>query len=483
MAEFNIDNKNPRPVRCIKAGGTVWGGCSGANLEVGKIYHMTHSKVYGWHTEVFLEEVNSPGEAVGVGFDSCLFEEVGEIDKPEIKIVIGANFGDEGKGLMTDTFASQYENCLVVRCNGGSQAGHTVITPEGNRHVFKHFGSGTLAGAHTLLSQDFIINPIVFRTEREELVSQFGIAPVVYADDRAIITTPFDMLLNQAKEAKRGDDRHGSCGNGIFETIQRCKTQYATTLKAVRTKKRVELRMMLTNIRDEYFMAQIRQNGLADVDGIMDIALNDNLIDRYVDDLIYFGDYVFKCVPPMRRYDGIVFEGAQGLLLSQNNQAYFPNLTPSDTGLKNPIKFIKEFLPEHTGEIEVVYVTRTYMTRHGAGRFESECKPDMLSESPIVDETNMPNQYQGSLRYGYFDYRLFENTVETDFNCSTENMKLCIAITHTNETDGKLILGEDSSIDVKQYIPFKGKLHKIYLSDGMTRDSVSYISDRKELDY
>ena len=480
MAEFDIENRNPRPVRYVGTDKPVWGGSLGVDLEYGKVYHMTRSCVHGWHTEIFLEE--KPEQNV-VGFNSCLFEEVEEPKQPEIKIVIGANFGDEGKGLMTDTFASQYENCLVIRCNGGSQAGHTVITPEGNRHVFKHFGSGTLAGAHTLLSQDFIINPIVFRTEREELVSQFGIAPVVYADDRAIITTPFDMLLNQAKEAKRGESRHGSCGNGIFETIQRCKTQYATTLKAVRTKKRVELRMMLTNIRDEYFMAQIRQNGLADVDGIMDIALNDNLIDRYVDDLIYFGDYAFKCVPPMRRYDGIVFEGAQGLLLSQSNQAYFPNLTPSDTGLKNPIKFIKEFLPEHTGEIEVVYVTRTYMTRHGAGRFESECEPGMLSENPIVDETNMPNQYQGSLRYGYFDYRLFENTVETDFNCSTENMKLCIAITHTNETGGKLILGEDSSIDVKQYIPFKGKLHKIYLSDGMTRDSVSYISERKEFDY
>lgn len=198
MAEFDIENRNPRPVRYVGTDKPVWGGSLGVDLEYGKVYHMTRSCVHGWHTEIFLEE--RPEQNV-VGFNSCLFEEVEEPKHPEIKIVIGANFGDEGKGLMTDTFASQYESCLVVRCNGGSQAGHTVITPEGNRHVFKHFGSGTLAGAHTLLSQDFIINPIVFRTEREELVSQFGIAPVVYADDRAIITTPFDMLLNQAKES------------------------------------------------------------------------------------------------------------------------------------------------------------------------------------------------------------------------------------------------------------------------------------------
>lgn len=483
MAEFDITNRNPRPVRYVGVDKPVWGGNLGDKLEVGKVYHMTRSSVHGWHTEVFLEEM--PDQNV-VGFNSCLFEEVEEPKEPEIKVVIGANFGDEGKGLMTDTFASQYDKdkCLVVRFNGGSQAGHTVISPEGNRHVFKHFGSGTFTGAHTLLTEDFIINPIVFRTERVELMAQFGISPVVYADERAIITTPFDMLLNQAKEARRGENRHGSCGNGIFETIQRCKTEYSTTLKSVRAKKRAELRMMLTNIRDEYFMAQIRQNDLADVDGIMDIALNDNLIDRYVDDLIYFGDYTFKCVPPLRRYDGIVFEGAQGLLLSRDNEAYFPNLTPSYTGLKNPAAFIREFMPKYSREIEVVYVTRTYMTRHGAGKFESECQPYMISDIPLVDETNGPNQYQGCLRHGYFDYRLFENTVIGDFNAnSSENMKLCIGITHTNETDGKLILGEDSSIDVKQYIPFKDRLHKIYLSDGMTRDSVSYISERKELDY
>ena len=53
----------------------------------------------------------------------------------DIKIVIGANFGDEGKGLMTDYF-SQKPNSIVVCSNGGAQRGHTVTTPDGIRHVF-----------------------------------------------------------------------------------------------------------------------------------------------------------------------------------------------------------------------------------------------------------------------------------------------------------------------------------------------------------
>ena len=62
--------------------------------------------------------------------------------KQKIKIVIGANFGDEGKGLITDFF-SYCLPTLVVMSNGGAQRGHTVDTADGKHHVFKHFGSGT----------------------------------------------------------------------------------------------------------------------------------------------------------------------------------------------------------------------------------------------------------------------------------------------------------------------------------------------------
>ena len=79
----------------------------------------------------------------------------------EIKAVIGANWGDEGKGLMTHHFAmesaNQNKSTIVVCTNGGAQRGHTVVTPNGLRHVFHHFGSGTFDGADTYLPKDFYI--------------------------------------------------------------------------------------------------------------------------------------------------------------------------------------------------------------------------------------------------------------------------------------------------------------------------------------
>ena len=85
----------------------------------------------------------------------------------QIKVVIGANFGDEGKGLMTDYFCkrlSESGSVLNIRFNGGAQAGHTVVVPtlgQQKRHVFSHFGAGSFVnGTDTYLSGNFILNPM-----------------------------------------------------------------------------------------------------------------------------------------------------------------------------------------------------------------------------------------------------------------------------------------------------------------------------------
>ena len=110
--------------------------------------------------------------------------------------VIGANAGTKVKAI-SDYLCLQVENPLVISFNGGGQAGHTVSSPEGIRHVFSHFGSGTLAGAPTYLSKYFIVNPILFNREYDVLVEK-GIVPRVYVSPECIVTTPFDMMINQA---------------------------------------------------------------------------------------------------------------------------------------------------------------------------------------------------------------------------------------------------------------------------------------------
>src|SRR5580692_10593922 len=113
------------------------------------------------------------------------------------RAVIGANFGDEGKGAVTDYLCAQGAG-MVVRYNGGAQAGHTVVTPEGKRHVFHHFGSGTLASVPTFLSQFFVCNPLAAMYEVNELLT-LGVNPLLYAHPNCLVTTFADMIINQRK--------------------------------------------------------------------------------------------------------------------------------------------------------------------------------------------------------------------------------------------------------------------------------------------
>ena len=91
----------------------------------------------------------------------------------EIKVVIGANFGDEGKGTAVDYFTYQfykeYKNTVVVLSNGGSQRGHTVTLPSGGRHIFRHFGSGSFFGAYTYLPKYYIVNPMNWAEEHKAM--------------------------------------------------------------------------------------------------------------------------------------------------------------------------------------------------------------------------------------------------------------------------------------------------------------------------
>ena len=160
----------------------------------------------------------------------------------------------------------------------------------------------------------------------------------------------------------------------------------------------------------------------------------------------------------LNEYENIVFEAAQGLLLDQNNLKYYPHLTPSNTGIKNPKKIIENVKWDDDINIETCYVSRTYLTRHGAGDFPTECRKNRINKS-MYDKTNVPNPFQDTLRYGTLDLK------DLYVRCATDVMnfgdKKSIAITHCNEY----------KIDVKELENiFEG--WNIYYSNGETHDDM-----------
>ena len=402
-----------------------------------------------------------------------------------IKIVIGANFGDEGKGLMTDYFSSKTRigimsrDSIVVRFNGGAQAGHTVVTPDGKRHIFNHFGSGTLAELPTYLSKHFIVNPIVFKREHAELKS-LGCLPITYVDSACLVTTPFDILINQIVESYRGDKKHGSCGLGINETIKRSDGLQELNVSDFNDLDFV--RKTLTRIRDIYVPTRLKDLGIdiIDVDIEMIRIINSSyLIDNYINDIKFFMENTY-CVESdfLKSYDDVIFEGAQGLLLDQNHD-YFPHVTPSNTGLKNIVEILNEIGLTHE-DIEVTYVTRCYMTRHGAGPLESELENKPYAN--IIDMTNIPNPYQGTLRFGWLDIDLLQKSIYNDlkyFNAECIKCQQSLAITCLDQVQGEKF---EYSIDHAYFTAeteeeliseIWGAIPShIYLSHGSTRNDI-----------
>jgi len=335
------------------------------------------------------------------------------------QVIIGGGFGDEGKGLFTDYLSAQHtDKACVVRFNGGAQAGHTVQLVDGRRHVFSHFGSGSFAGLPTYLSSYFVCNPIIFLREYQEL-RRMECKAHVSADPACPVTTPFDMMINQIAEESRGKARHGSVGVGFGETLERhSHANYALSLCDLQDS--CSLRRKLRLVQKEWVPARLKKLNVESIRAEWQTRLNDLAItERYIEDCGQFIQHItLQPLSALHDFPEIIFEGAQGLLLDQN-YGWFPHVTRSNTGIKNVAEIAEKL---GLAELDVYYLTRSYVTRHGAGPL-----PHALPEQPysrIIDKTNQPNPYQGALRFARLDLDLFADTVRRDLSHKTTSFKI-----------------------------------------------------------
>ena len=363
----------------------------------------------------------------------------------QCSIVIGSFFGDEGKGHMTDFLCNQ-KSSLNVRFNGGAQASHTVVTPDGMRHAFRHFGAGSFLGVHTYLSEKFIVNPFAFVLERKELNEKFQLFPKVFVHPDCIVTTIWDMYINQCVEILRGDKRHGSCGYGINETVIRNKDEaYRITVKDLCNQ--TILRQKLEKIQNEYVPIRLKQEYGLTLDKIPEEYRQLLTNSENIDISAFYAHEFFRTVniaddEILNQYDNVVFEGAQGLLLDQNNKEYLPHVTTSNTGIINVMEILERM--KYSGNVDIYYMSRCYMTRHGAGKFNSEVgkKPDPRIEDP----TNIPNEFQGILRFGILDLDLLTKTIEKDLKALRVNATVSVVFTCLDQLDDKCMYIQNGNV-------------------------------------
>lgn len=319
---------------------------------------------------------------------------------PSAQIIIGLAYGDEGKGSWVDHLVRKHNIRQVVRFNGGVQANHNVVTPEGHTHGFAQFGAGTFVpGVDTLLSRFMLVEPEAMMLEAQKLERASVHAPLerMYISTRCPVITPFNRVINRILEIYRGGSKHGSCGMGIGLTQQDVE-QLGDQAFYVGDMLAPDCGFAKFAQLAKLKLAFAKQFETADTHDLIQ-SLEKLDLKWYVDLYDHFTARV-NVIPDdvlLHRIatEDTVFEGAQGVLLDQQ-YGFFPHVTRSNCTFQNAEQLLHE--AGFTGTTTRIGLLRGYATRHGAGPFVTE---DQTINVPPCH--NHFNQWQGQFRTGWFD--------------------------------------------------------------------------------
>lgn len=329
-------------------------------------------------------------------------------------IVIGANYGDEGKGTVVARLAKANTNVLNILTNGGAQRGHSILTKDGSI-TFQHFGSGTYHGADSYYSRYYILNPMQFVEEYTSLI----VKPAhIYRDPRCRWSTPYDVMANLITEEQRG--RHASCGMGIWNTIQRCDhTPIMLFDDFVDNPEKWD--GYLESVKSYY------EGKIEIPDKWRDTWNSNGVKHHFTRDCMIMDKLTEKIELVTLKYENLIFENGQGLLLKDKGNDTF-DTTPSDTGINYAMRLAHEIGVE---DITAHYVTRPYLTRHGDGHLSGEAERKAIASTVDEDRTNHFNDHQGMFRYGFLDIEDLKKRIIED----ARGVKFELEVTHCDEMD------------------------------------------------
>lgn len=322
-------------------------------------------------------------------------------------VVVDLGFGDAGKGLLTDYLVRALGATLVVRYNGGAQAGHNVVAPDGRHHTFSQFGAGTFVdGVGTVLSRHVVVHPTGLLAEAASLEAQGVRDPLsrIRISERARIVTPFHQAANRLRELGRGAARHGTCGVGVGEAVEDSRARPGETVVAGDLRHTDRLAAKL---------GPLRARKWTEIEGLVPCAsgprvederrifTDEGVIDRWIDDVSRLGriDVVASdesLAASLGSAETVVFEGAQGVLLDEVH-GFHPYTTWSCCTARNALELVHEAAPN--AHVERIGVTRSHAVRHGPGPLPTET----TALQGAVTDHNRNGEWQGPVRYGWFD--------------------------------------------------------------------------------
>lgn len=282
------------------------------------------------------------------------------------KIVIGCQWGDEGKGKIVDLLAAEAD--IIARFQGGANAGHTIVVDD-RKYVLHLIPSGVIhPGKICYIGNGVVLDPFGFREELGFLTSQgIDYAGRLWISPATNLVLPYHKLIDAVQESSRGTGSIGTTGRGIgpayIDKVARNGIRVVDLFSPDRLKKRLEYQRL---IKKEF------------LEGSADERAD---IDRTYEELLAMVPMLQPLVTDIslalyRAHRGgkrILFEGAQGTMLDVDLGTY-PFATSSNTTVGGALTGLG-IGPSMIDE--VVGVVKAYTTRVGAGPFPTE----------LIDET------------------------------------------------------------------------------------------------
>lgn len=314
-------------------------------------------------------------------------------------ICVGTQWGDEGKGKVTDLLADDMQ--MVVRYQGGNNAGHTVKV--GNKVTKLHLVPSGILYPHltNIISDGVVVDLGIFIEEIKNLELEGVSTDKLYISGNCHLIMPYHKVLDKLKERRLGKYRIGTTGKGIGPA-------YAD--KAARIGIRAQDLFDLKIFRQKLEQALKEKNTmLVKIYNVKPLKLDD-IVEEYTAYAKFLKNRIIDTAPLINEYlnDGkkVFFEGAQGTLLDIDHGTY-PYVTSSSpvagyacagAGV-GPLKIN-----------EVIGVTKAYTTRVGEGPFPTE-KHDKTGEY-LRDKGHEFGTTTGrSRRCGWFDAVLVKHSV------------------------------------------------------------------------
>lgn len=277
----------------------------------------------------------------------------------KIDVLLGLQWGDEGKGKVVDVLTPVYD--LVTRFQGGPNAGHTLEF-EGQKYVLRSIPSGIFQGDKiNIIGNGVVLDPALFKAEVEALeISGHPLTKRLKISKKAHLILPTHRLLDQAYESAKGAGKIGTTGKGIGPTytdkISRNGVRVGDILHNFEEKYKSAIarhKEILSQYDFDYDLAALEKDWFEGIECMKKFELIDS--EHVINDAI-------------RQNKKVLAEGAQGTMLDIDFGSY-PFVTSSNTICAGACTGLG-VAPRNIGEVYGIF--KAYCTRVGSGPFPTE---------------------------------------------------------------------------------------------------------------